>query len=332
MTVEFEALPAALARDLAPAYLLYGEEPLFAMEAADLIRRRARAAGYTETEQHSVERNFDWNALRAASASLSLFGDKRLLEIRLPSGKPGEGAEVLADLATHALTDTCVLVISGKLDWRTLRDAPWVRAFDKHGIVVALSSVPAADLPRWLSTRAKAAGLDLDADAAAFLAQKTEGNLLAAVQELEKLRLAGVQGKLGLDVLAAASSDSARYDVFQLSAAAAAGDGPRAMRVLQTLKSEGVEPTLILWSLGREIRGMQHARERRRLRSQARLPWKDANPTPESRRDVDLDMVRLLVQTGAVDRIIKGQAVGDAWLSLTQLVANFAGVLPCRVQ
>jgi DNA polymerase-3 subunit delta len=324
-----EQLPGALARGLAGTYLVSGDEPLLVGEAADAIRAAARSAGFADRRVFFIDRSFNWEELRHASQSMSLFADKRLFELRLPNGKPDKGAALLADLALRPPPDVIVLIITDKLEKKT-GEAPWVRAIEEKGLWLTLRSVDSAAMPAWLRARAQSLRMELDPDAAQLIVERVEGNLLAAQQELEKLSLLAKGGPISSDMVLRAVADSARYDVFQLAAAAAAGDAQRALRVLLSLKSEGVEPALILWALLRELRGMWQARERDRLRSPNRgSGWNlAAVPTPRAlSRAKKLPLGRLLVEAGRTDRVIKGLATGDAWSALTSLTATLAGAL-----
>jgi DNA polymerase III subunit delta len=329
LRIRAEQLPAALARGLAGIYLVSGDEPLLVGEAADAIRAAARAAGYADRQVFFIDRSFNWDELRLASQSLSLFAERRLFELRMPSGKPDKGAALLAELAAQSAPDLIFLIITDKLD-RKVSDAPWVQAIEKHGVWVPIFPVEAAALPGWVRARAKALHIEIDPEASQLIVDRVEGNLLAAQQELEKLGLLANGESIGVDLVQRSVGDSARYDVFQLAEAAAAGDAVRALRVLLGLKSEGVEPTLILWALVRELRGMWQARERERLRSAARgSPWNlAANPSGRAlARLKKLPLAPLLLQAGHTDRVIKGLAAGDAWSALTGLTGAFAGAL-----
>ena len=329
MRLRAEQLPAALARGLAGIYLVSGAEPLLVGEAADAIRAAARAAGFADRRVFFIDRSFSWDELRLAAQSLSLFAEKRLFELRMPSGKPDKGAALLAELALQSAPDLIYLVITDKLD-RKAGDAPWVQAVEKHGAWVTTMPVDAAALPAWLRGRAKALHIDIDPQASQLIVDRVEGNLLAAQQELEKLALLVHGASIDVDLVLRSVGDSARYDVFQLAQAAAAGDAERAFRVLLGLKSEGVEPTLILWALLRELRGMWQARERDRLRSAARGSGWNLAATPSPRalsRLKKLPLAPLLMQASHTDRVIKGLAPGDAWSALTGLTGAFAGAL-----
>jgi DNA polymerase-3 subunit delta len=324
-----EQLPAALARGLAGIYLVSGDEPLTVGEAADAIRAAARAAGYADRRVFFIDRSFSWDELRLATQSLSLFAERRLFELRMPSGKPEKGAALLAELAAQSAADLTYLVVTDKLD-RKAGDAPWVQAIEKHGAWVPIQPVDTAALPAWLRGRAKMLHIDIDAEASQLIVDRVEGNLLAAQQELEKLKLLADGGSIDVDLVLRSVGDSARYDVFQVAEAAAAGDAARALRVLMGLKSEGVEPTLILWALLRELRGMWQARERDRLRSAVRGSAWNLAATPSVRalsRLKKLPLAPLLMQASHADRVIKGLVPGDAWSALIGLTGAFAGAL-----
>ena len=329
MRLSADQLPASLARSVAGIYLVSGDEPLLVGESADAIRAAARAAGYADRMVFFIDRSFAWDELRHASQSLSLFAERRLFELRMPSGKPDKGAQQLAELAALPPPDVVCLIVTGKLD-RKASDAPWVRAVEKHGIWVPIREVETAALPAWLRERAKQLQVDMEPAAAQLIVDRVEGNLLAAKQELEKLRLLANGEPISLELVLRSVGDSARYDVFQLAEAAAAGDAARALRVLLGLKSEGVEPTLVLWALVRELRGLWQARERNRLRSTVRgSGWNlAAAPSPRALSRLEqLPLSRLLVQASHTDRVIKGLATGDAWSALTALTGGLAGAL-----
>jgi DNA polymerase-3 subunit delta len=315
-------------------YLVSGDEPLLVGEAADAIRAAARAAGYADRQVFFVDRSFSWDELRLASHSLSLFAEKRLFELRMPSGKPDKGGALLAELAAQPTPDLIYLVITDKLDKKSV-DSPWVQAVEKHGAWISIMPVDTAALPAWLRLRAKMLHIDVDAEAAQLIVDRVEGNLLAAQQELEKLALLSNGAPIGVDLVLRSVGDSARYDVFQLGEAAAAGDAARALRILLGLKSEGVEPTLILWALVRELRGMWQARDRERLRSNARGSGWNLAANPSARalgRLRRLPLAPLLLQANHTDRIIKGLSPGDAWSAITGLTGAFAGALQASAE
>jgi DNA polymerase III subunit delta len=329
-----EQLPAALTRGLAGIYLVSGDEPLLVGEAADAIRAAARAAGYADRQVFFIDRSFGWDELRHASQALSLFAQRRVLELRMPSGKPDKGAAQLAELAANPPPDVICLVITEKLD-KKASDAAWVQAVEKHGAWVPIWPVDAAALPGWLRGRARMLQIDIEPEAARLIVDRVEGNLLAAKQELEKLALLANGDPIGTDLVLSSVGDSARYDVFQLAAAAAAGDGARALRVLLSLKGEGAEPTLILWALVRELRGLWQARERARLRSANRGSGWNLAATPSARalsRADKMPLAALLMQASVADRVIKGLSAGDAWSALTGLTGALAGALQATAE
>ncbi len=329
MRLNSDQLPAALNRGLAPVYLVSGDEPLLVSETADAVRAATRASGYLDRTVFFIDRSFDWGELRYATQALSLFAERRLFELRMPSGKPDKGAAQLADIAMHPPPDVVCLIITDKLD-RKASEAPWVRAIEGHGVWIQIWPVDAAALPGWLRGRARSLSVELQPQAAQLIVDRVEGNLLAAKQELEKLALLSNGGPIDEELVMRSVGDSARYDVFQLAAAAAAGDAKRSLRVLMGLKSEGVEPTLILWALVRELRGLWQARERARLRSHsAGAGWNQAAKPSERgmSRIGTMPLGRLLRQAGQTDRIIKGLARGDAWTAIIGLTASMAGAL-----
>lgn len=332
MRVNAEQLPAALARGVAPMYLVSGDEPLLVGEAADAIRAAAKAAGYADRTVFHIDKTFDWDEFRQATQSLSLFAERRLFELRLPSGKPDKGALPLTELAERPAPDVVCLVVAGKLD-KKAADAPWVRAVEKHGVWVPTWPVQAAALPGWLRARAKLLQVEIEPKAAQLIVDRVEGNLLAANQELQKLALLSQGEPISAELVLQSVGDSARYDVFQLAEAAAAGDAARALRVLLGLKSEGAEPTLILWALVRELRGLWQARERDRLRTGVRAGWNQAaTPAPRAlSRLGKLPLDRLIMQASHTDRVIKGMAQGDAWSAITGLTGALAGALQASV-
>ena len=329
-----EQLSAALTKNIAGVYLVSGDEPLLVGEAADAIRAAARTAGYADRTVFFVDRNFAWDELRHASQSLSLFAERRLFELRMPSGKPDKGAQQLVDLAERPPPDVVCLIVTDKLD-KKAGDAAWVRAVEKQGVWVPVWPVQTAALPAWLRARAKQLKVEIEPAAAQLIVDRVEGNLLAAKQELEKLALLAGGGPIGAELVLRSVGDSARYDVFQLAEAAAGGDAERALRVLLGLKSEGVEPTLILWALVRELRGLWQARERGRLRTADRgSGWNQAaTPSPRAlSRLKTLPLPRLLIQAGHADRVIKGLAPGEAWSALTGLTGSLAGALQASTE
>jgi DNA polymerase-3 subunit delta len=329
LKLTFDTLRTHLDGEPARAYLVSGDEGLLVGEAADAIRARVRRAGFEEREVHFIERVADWDGVRASSNNLSLFGARKLIELRLPSGKPGVGgSNAIVDLLKDVSPDNVYLMITGKLE-RESQSAAWVKAFEAAGAWLPVWPIELAKLPQWLRARAATLGLALDEDAVRFIVERTEGNLLAAHQELEKLRLLVPRGakepaQIDLATAQAGIGDSARFDVFQLGEAALAADVPRALRILAGLRSEGVEPTLALWSLSREVHSAwgttQHDGSGARTWQRPSAGLENAK-----RRAAKLPWARLSVRTSRADRMIKGQQRGDAWDEMALLIIEFAG-------
>ena len=326
MKLTLESLRTHLAGEPARAYLVSGDEALLVGEAADAIRARARRAGFDEREVIFIERVADWEAVRATSNNLSLFGSRKLIEIRLPSGKPGTGgSNAIVDLLANASPDNVYLMLTGKLE-REQNASAWVKAFESVGAWLAVWPVELARLPQWLRARAATLELDIDDDAARFIVERTEGNLLAAQQELEKLQLAAPDTAVAnasiLPQVQASIGDSARFDVFQLGEAALGADVPRALRILAGLRSEGVEATLALWSIAREIRNVWGTTQPGPARG-----WQKPSAALENakRRAAKLPYARLAARISRADRMIKGQHRGDAWDEMALMIVEFAG-------
>jgi DNA polymerase-3 subunit delta len=325
--IESDQLAGHLTRSLTGLYTVYGDEPLLALEAADLIRARARSAGYAERNVLTVESGFDWSELAMSGNSLSLFALKRLLELRIPSGKPGvEGAQRLADYARNLPADTLTLVSLPKLD-RTQLASGWFDALDQAGMVVTANPVTAARLPRWLSARLSAQGHSAEEAALQFLAARTEGNLLAAHQEVQKLGLLFPPGKLTLSQIEEAVLDVARYDAFKLGECVLAGDSARLTRMLDGLQAEATAPTLVLWALSEEARallyvmeGQEQRRPLQQLLRETRVWGARADLLPKAvRRFTKARLEDTLLYAAAVDQMAKGLVKGDVWDALLEL-------------
>lgn len=255
--IRAEEFTLSSAASLQPLYLIYGEETLLALEAADSLRRTAKEQGFTEREVLTVETGFNWSSLLHAQQSLSLFSEKKLIELRIPSGKPGtEGSQALieyaAQLPSH-LIDTLVLIILPKLDKATL-NSKWFTALKDKGQCVHAQAIERNRLPHWIQTRLQSQQQSLTPEALVFLCDRVEGNLLAAHQEIQKFALLYPPGELTLKTLEADLNDMARYDVFKLSEAILQDNPQRYLRMIRGLLSEGEAPTLILWTLTEEIR------------------------------------------------------------------------------
>jgi DNA polymerase-3 subunit delta len=336
MRLRPDDLPQHLARGLAPVYLLAGAEPLLLQEAADAVRAAARHAGWGARQCLVVEAGFDWSALVTAAASLSLFAERRLLELRLDSAKPGEaGSRALVSYAAAPPPDVLLLVVAGRLDAAAQRSA-WVRALEGAGVAVIVPAMDGRRLPDWLAGRLRARGFNPTREAVALLVERVEGNLLAAAQEVEKLALTQTPGPLTADELLAAVGDSARFDVYALADAALAGDSVRVLRVLAALRDEGVEGTLINWALSKELRALAAMAADRAagLTVEAVLArhnvWEQRKPLLRKAlaRDGSGVWAKLLRRAARVDRLLKGVEPGAAWDELLHLALATAGCDP----
>ncbi len=320
-----DSLLTHLEQQLAPAYLISGDEPLLTGEAADAIRARARAAGFTEREVHFMERGSDWNDVRASAGNLSLFGSRRLVEIRLPTGKAGAtGNSTLVDLLRAGDRDAVFLILTPRLD-RDAQSTEWVRAVEAQGGWVQVWPVDADRLVAWLRSRCRRLKLEATDEALELLAERTEGNLLAASQELEKLRLLAPDGRVTADTVLGSVVDSARFDVFQLGEAVLAGDAARALHILAGLRAEGVEATLVLWSLTKSLRdvwGAVHSPGGSKARSWQRQA---ASLDKAVRRASRWSFAALTLRAGRADRMVKGRLTGDAWDEMALLAADICG-------
>jgi DNA polymerase-3 subunit delta len=267
MQVRADQIAQHLAKGLAPLYTVWGDEPLLAQEAGDAIRAAARAAGCTERQVHTVAgAHFDWSSLLGASQALSLFADRQLIEIRIPSGKPGkDGSEALQKYCESLGDEVVTLVQLPRLD-RTQQQSAWFTALDGAGVTVRVDPVERKALPQWIAQRLAAQGQRVTAGEAgqqtlAFFADRVEGNLLAAHQEISKLGLLYPAGELSFEQVEAAVLNVARYDVFKLGEAVLAGQVARALRMLEGLEAEGEAAVLVHWSLAEDIRALKRVKD-----------------------------------------------------------------------
>ncbi|SDK31664.1 DNA polymerase III subunit delta [Pseudomonas indica] len=333
--------PAQLAKhlqgSLAPVYVVSGDEPLLCQEACDAIRAATRAQGFSERQVFNVENNFDWGQLIEAGASLSLFAEKRLIELRIPNGKPGDkGAAALLEYLARPAEDTLLLISLPKLDGSTQK-TKWAKALidGPHAQFIQIWPIDAHQLPQWIRQRLSQAGLAANQEAVDLIAARVEGNLLAAAQEIEKLKLLAEGNQIDAAVVQAAVADSARFDVFGLIDAALNGEAAHALRMLDGLRGEGVETPVILWALARELRLLAGLAQQYALGvplekafSQARPPvWDKRRPllSKALQRHSSARWNQLLMDAQRIDAQIKGQAAGDPWNALGRLALLVAG-------
>ncbi|UCR82530.1 DNA polymerase III subunit delta [Pseudomonas chlororaphis] len=322
---------------LAPVYVISGDDPLLCQEAADAIRSAARQQGFDERQVFSADANFDWGTLLQASASMSLFAEKRLLELRLPSGKPGDkGAAAFIEYCSRPAEDTLLLISLPKLDG-SAQKTKWGKALidGEQTQFIQIWPVDASQLPQWIRQRLSQAGLSASQDAVELIAARVEGNLLAAAQEIEKLKLMAEGGQITVETVQAAVADSARFDVFGLVDAILNGEAAHALRMLEGLRGEGVEPPVILWALSRELRALANMSLQYsqgtpldKVFSQARPPvWDKRKPLMSKalQRYSAPRWAQLLLDAQRIDAQIKGQAAGSPWSSLSRLSLLMAG-------
>jgi DNA polymerase-3 subunit delta len=328
-----EQLEGHLGRDLRPLYAIHGDEPLLSLEAADAIRAKARAKGFTERVVLLAERNFDWSELAASGASMSLFGERKLIELRVPSGKPGaDGAQAIEAFCRSLPPDATTLVMLPRLD-RAGQSSPWFQALEAKGIVVNVFPVERARLPEWIAGRLARQKQSAKPDTLRFLADSVEGNLLAAHQEIQKLALLLPAGELAFDAVREAVMNVARYDAGKLAEAMLSGDRSRLARMLEGLRGEGEAPPRVLWLLAEEIRavcrvqdGLSAGRSLADVCREARV-WGDARQVAVGKAAKKFPRAALLAaleHAAAVDRMVKGIVKGDAWDELLQLGLRFA--------
>lgn len=329
MKLRQDQLYEHLQKGLAGSYLVYGDDPLLVMEACDQIRHSARAQGIEERELFHAEGHFDWGGLREEANAMSLFASRRLLEVRLPSGKASDKGETLEHLISHPNPDNLLLVVCPRLD-ATAQRTRWFKAMEKHGVVLPIWPIERNQYPNWLKRRLQQAGLQADPAAIALLAQQTEGNLLAAVQEIEKLRLLGV-AHIDEDTMQQATNDSARFDAFMLADACLLGNLAEASRILTHLQAEGVEAIMILGALNRKIRqligfhGLSSAGLADAFKKQGVWPKQQPPFRHALQRLTEHQLHACLQCANRVDQAIKGDG-NSPWLQLSQLVIALTGV------
>jgi len=336
MQLRLEALDGQLAKGLAPLYVITSDEHLLALEAADRIRKTARAQGYTERDVLTVERTFKWGELLAANQALSLFGDKKLIELRIPTGKPGkDGSAALQSYAKDLSPDNLTLITLPKLDWQTAK-AAWVTTLQQAAVYIEIPNIERAQLPQWIGMRLSSQGQSAERQSLDFIADRVEGNLLAAHQEIQKLGLLYESGRLTFEQVHDAVLNVARYDVFKLSEAMLLGDATRLARMLEGLKGEGEALPLVLWAVTEEIRtllklksGMGQGRPLGALLKEYRIWGPRERMMEPALRRVSLATLEAALQDAAqVDRMVKGLRskafAGDAWDAMLQLSLRVA--------
>lgn len=323
-----DALGGHLARDLSPVYLLCGDEPLLVGEAADAVRAKARAAGFADRVVHFIERGSSWADVRADAGSLSLFASRRIVELRMPTGKPGkEGSAAISAWCADPPPDTLLLITAQ--EWSKSHEGAWYNAVDRAGVAMPVWPVKREEMTGWISARMKSRGLKATPDAIELLAERIEGNLLAAAQEIDKLALLVGDAVLDIEMLEASVADDARFDAFRLTDAAIAGDATRALRMVEGLRTEGAEAIPLLGWLLNQLRvlyrlanaggNLNQAFKTERIWDAKQAGFKRALKAGDAAH-----WERCIIHLGRIDRIAKGRGAGDVWREIERLITAIA--------
>lgn len=332
MKIAANQLSSHLNKTLLPCYLVTGDEHLLVQEALDAIRANARERGFGSRELFVQTTGFDWGDLARAGGNLSLFAEKRIIELRLPTGKPGvKGSAAISDFAGDTADDLMFIVSASKLD-RNSQNAKWVKALDAAGAVIQVWPIGIRELPAWINDRMKRVGLQPERDAVRLIAERVEGNLMAAQQEIEKLRLLHGEGPVTVDDVEVAVADSSRFDVYKLVDAAVGGDAARAIRILGGVRTEGVEPVIVMWALTRELRMLASLSENLRTGTDLSAGmrkagvWQNREPLVRAcmGRHQAVGFYSLLQLARQADAAAKGQMRADPWQLATQIVMKLS--------
>lgn len=332
MRIKPEQLSAVLQKGLMPVYFITGDEPLQLGEMADAVRKAAKKAGFESREIISAETGFEWNQLAFSADSLSIFADKKIIDLRLPSGTPGtEGAKALIAYCDRLPDDTLLLITAGKVASGALKTR-WLEALEKKGVVIQVWPLEGQDLIRWLQQRMLQRGLNAETDGLRILASRIEGNLLAAAQEIEKLYVLYGTGNLSNQQIFDVVADSSRYDVFKLMDSVLSSNVNRIFKVLSGLRAEGIAAPIVLWALTREARVLIKIKlalsqgQNREVVFKNNQIWdkrKQLVSNALNRLSAD-DLNSILVLSAKADRQIKGQQQGDTWETLLAICLMFA--------
>ncbi len=332
MKLHANQLSSHLQNKFAPCYLISSDEHLLVNEALDQVRGAAREQGFTSRESLVATVGFNWSQLAAIGANLSLFADKRIVELRLPTGKPGrDGSAAICEFVEQLGAELLLIVITPKLD-RNTSNSKWVKTLSATGVFLPIWPVALRELPGWIGDRMRRVGLRPDSDAVNMIADRVEGNLLAADQEVQKLRLILGEGVVTGDDVSNAVASSRRFDVYKLVDAAVAGDAKRAMKILNGLRGEGVEPVIVMWALTRELRMLAMLADSVRqnidlgaaMNKQHVWSSRQAMVRACIGRNSHTDLYRYLKATGRADAAAKGQAAGDPWQLAADIVLGLS--------
>jgi len=333
MKLRPEQLGTHLKKGLSPVYLITGDEPLISEESSDLLRHHLQEQGFSEREVLHVDGSFSWEYLLECANALSLFAEKKIIELRLGSQKLNKkSSEILQSYLSNPAPDNILVITADKLDGNTKKSA-WFKAVDKSGVIIEIWPVETEQLPNWIRQRAAQIELQLDDEAIQLLCDRIEGNLLAAKQELSKLSLLFPRQVVSADDIVDSVSDSSRYDIYGLSDAALNGQSARCCKILQVLRQDGTEPPVVLWALSKELRSLAAIQQAQNNGQsfdavcQRERIWGKRKPLARkaSQRISSKQINTALQQCAEVDKIVKGMAIGDAWLLLTSISLTLSG-------
>jgi DNA polymerase-3 subunit delta len=333
MEIRPNDLPRHLSRKIESLYVVHGDELLLALEAGDEIRSAARRAGCDERDVLVVEPGFKWDAFIGANANFGLFGSRKLIDLRIPGGKPGlDGAKALESYAANPNPDNVTLITLPRLDRATLNSA-WFAALSQTGATIAVQPIERETLPRWIAARLARQNQRASDEVLTYLAERCEGNLLAARQEIEKLALVLPEGEITLEAVESTTTDVARYDVFQASEAWLAGDAARTVRILTALEAEGEAVTLAVWQMTEDLRAIAsvHAAQKNGVPIAAAVrnarAWGRRQAALEKgvRRIPPTRIGAMIIAAARLDALAKGLTAGNPWESLTSLALAVAG-------
>ena len=322
MRVKSEQLQRALNKDLLPAWLVAGDEPFQIGECCDILRRTAMEQGFSDRQLFSADTGIDWPEILNASQSMGLFGGRTLIEIRLDTKRPDKvGSTILQQLLNNPSPDVMLLISCSKLDRRKDVSSKWVTALDSVGGIIEIWPVAAPQLPHWIDQRLQSKGLRANSEAIALISERSEGNLLACAQEIDKLALLFPDHDITPQNVQESVGNSSRYTVFDLTDAL--NDAPRALRILDGLRSEGSEPPVILWALTREIRMMEAFASGNS--QHVRLPPQKIASLERQANQLGLHgLGRALTLSARIDQSIKGMRAGDPWQGMAALILRLA--------
>ena len=327
MLLKAEQLPASLAKKLAPIYLISGDEPLQSGEAADAVRLAAKNSGYDNRELLTVDAHFSWVDFIQAANAMSIFSDKKIIDLRLPSGKPGmEGSKALISYCERLPEDTLLLITAGKLE-KNATKSKWVMTLEKHGVIIQVWPLEGKDLVEWIQKRMQRKGLSTNKQGQRLIATRVEGNLLAANQEIEKLYVLYGPATLTTQQIEEVVADASRYDVFNLVNAALSGRVERVNKILLGVRHEGIAAPIVLWALTREIRSLisiqqqlQAGQPRNAVFMKHRVWDKRQKLVSHALSKLSRqNLLNALLLAAKTDRQIKGEQAGDCWESLLEI-------------